>query len=257
MEFPFYLPLGDWRVHPHPVFEGLAYLLGFRVYLMLRKRRGDVVSKRNRWFVIIAAICGSAFGSRLLFWLIDPRVTLEHWNNPGFIMGGKTIVGAIIGGLIAVELTKKAVGIRARTGDLFALPLCIGIAIGRIGCFLTGLEDDTYGVATSLPWGIDFGDGIARHPTQLYEILVVIGIATWVVLRGRAPHRRGDLFLGFLWGYLFWRLLVEFIKPDHAWLGLTSIQWACLLTCLVYARDVPRIFGRRGPVLAPVSSGGE
>ena len=55
------------------------------------------------------------------------------------------------------------------TGDLLALPLVLGIAIGRIGCFLSGLEDQSYGVATALPWGVDFGDGVARHPTQLYE----------------------------------------------------------------------------------------
>ncbi len=47
---------------------------------------------------------------------------------------------------------KRIAGIRSRTGDLFAVPLCVGIAIGRIGCFLAGLADDTYGKPTSLPW---------------------------------------------------------------------------------------------------------
>jgi prolipoprotein diacylglyceryltransferase len=31
------------------------------------------------------------------------------------------------------------------TGDVFAYPLMIGITIGRIGCFLTRLTDQTYG----------------------------------------------------------------------------------------------------------------
>jgi len=91
-------------------------------------------------------------------------------------MGGKTIVGALIGGLLAVELIKRYIGFSTSTGDLYAIPLAVGIAIGRIGCFLTGLSDNTYGIPTSLPWGIDFGDGISRHPTQLYEIIFLAAL---------------------------------------------------------------------------------
>jgi phosphatidylglycerol:prolipoprotein diacylglycerol transferase len=76
-------------------------------------------------------------------------------------MGGKMIVGALMGGLLAVEWAKRRLGVTVRTGDLFALPLCAGIAIGRVGCFLTGLEDHTVGAHTTLPWGVDVGDGWA------------------------------------------------------------------------------------------------
>jgi phosphatidylglycerol:prolipoprotein diacylglycerol transferase len=89
-------------------------------------------------------------------------------------MGGKTIVGALIFGLISVELMKRYIGVRQSTGDLYAIPLALGIAIGRIGCFLTGLSDNTYGIPTTLPWAINFGDGIPRHPTQLYEIIFLM-----------------------------------------------------------------------------------
>jgi len=75
-------------------------------------------------------------------------------------MGGKTIVGALIFGLLTVEFVKRYIGLNQSTGDLYAIPLSLGIAIGRIGCFLTGLSDNTYGIPTSLPWGINFGDGI-------------------------------------------------------------------------------------------------
>ena len=89
-------------------------------------------------------------------------------------MGGKTIVGALIGGLITVEVTKRYIGFRTSTGDLYAIPLALGIAIGRVGCFLTGLSDNTYGSPTTLPWGINFDDGIPRHPTQFYEIAFLL-----------------------------------------------------------------------------------
>jgi len=91
-------------------------------------------------------------------------------------MGGKTIVGALIFGLISVELMKRYIGVRQSTGDLYAIPLALGIAIGRIGCFLTGLDDNTYGTPTTLPWAINFGDGIPRHPTQLYEIAFLVAL---------------------------------------------------------------------------------
>jgi len=89
-------------------------------------------------------------------------------------MGGKTIVGALVFGLIAVELFKRYIGLHQSTGDLYTIPLALGIAIGRIGCFLTGLSDNTYGTPAKLPWAIDFGDGIPRHPTQLYEIILLL-----------------------------------------------------------------------------------
>ena len=81
-------------------------------------------------------------------------MTWHNLHNPAYLVGGKTIVGALIGGLITVEIAKRYIGIQQSTGDLYAIPLALGIAIGRIGCFLTGLPDNTYGTATNLPWGI-------------------------------------------------------------------------------------------------------
>jgi len=107
-------------------------------------------------------------------------------------MGGKTIVGALVFGLIAVVLMKRYIGLRQSTGDLYAIPLALGIAIGRIGCFLTGLSDNTYGTPTNLPWAINFGDGIPRNPTQLYEIvflIVLIPCLYFVILSGAEASR--------------------------------------------------------------------
>jgi len=132
------------------------------------------------------------------------------------------------------------------------LPLCLGIAIGRVGCFLTGLADHTYGSPTSLPWGVDFGDGIPRHPVPLYEIAVLALIALWALRRRTEIAARGDLFKGFMIAYLSWRLLIDFMKPDPALvLGLSAIQIACLAGLVYYARDARRVFfGAPEPVAA-------
>jgi phosphatidylglycerol:prolipoprotein diacylglycerol transferase len=158
-------------------------------------------------------------------------------------------VGALVFGLFSVELMKCYVGIQPSTGDLYAIPLALGIAIGRVGCFLTGLTDNTYGTPTSLPWGVDFGDGIRRHPTQLYEAVFLIFLipALYAILRSLARRqefalfRAGDDFKFFMIAYLSFRLLCDFIKPyPRLFLGLGGIQWACAVVLPYYSGDILR-----------------
>lgn len=245
MSFPYYLPLGPLRLHPHLVFETLAYFFGYRVYLNLRKRSGDHLSTPDRMWIVAAAICGAAIGSKVLYWFSDPALTVQKWNDLFYLMGGKTVVGGLIGGLIAVEAAKRRLRIVTRTGDLFAIPLCVGIAIGRIGCFLSGMGDDTYGIQTELAWGIDFGDGIKRHPVQLYEIGWLCLLAAWLGWLATRPHREGDLFKWFMIGYFGFRLAVDFLKPGIPFAGMTSIQWACVFMLLYYCRDLPHLLARK------------
>lgn len=245
MQFPVYLQLGPLSLHPHRVFEVLAYFLGFRAYLGLRKRSGDFLPYSQRMWIVTAAIFGAALGSKILYWLVDPMTTLRNWNNPYYLMGGKTIVGGLMGGWIAVEGIKRYLKITQSTGDLFAIPLAVGTAIGRVGCFLSGIEDHTYGTPTQLPWGVDFGDGMLRHPTQLYEI-VWLGFLTLYLFRmTQRPHRKGDLFKGFMVGYLGFRLLCGFLSPTVRFAGLSAIQWTCLAALLYYRRDFPYLLRLR------------
>jgi phosphatidylglycerol---prolipoprotein diacylglyceryl transferase len=248
MSFPVYIHFGALRLHPHWIFETLAYALAFRLYLGLRRRQGDALDDANRWWIIAAAAAGAAVGSKVLYWFEDPRLTLLHCNDPLFLLGGKTMVGALIGGLLVVEWAKTRLGIARRTGDLFAVPLCVGIAVGRIGCFLTGVEDHTAGIATALPWSVNFGDGVLRHPAQPYEVLfaMILGVFLWH--RMRDPHGEGDIFRMFMFAYVAFRLACDFLKPGvrvHA--GLTSIQWACVAMVLYYSRDcLPRVAAPAG-----------
>lgn len=66
LTFPVWIPLGPWRLHPHWVLEAAAYFVGFRLYLAMRRRRGDGVPVANRWWAITAAAAGGALGSKLL-----------------------------------------------------------------------------------------------------------------------------------------------------------------------------------------------
>ena len=112
MSFPVYIPIGPWRIHPHLFFESLSYFIGFRVYLALRRRAGDTVIVPYRWATLSCAAAGAALGARGLAWLANPDAT---YDLTSVLLGGKTIVGGLIGGLIGVELVKLAMGIRRST----------------------------------------------------------------------------------------------------------------------------------------------
>jgi phosphatidylglycerol---prolipoprotein diacylglyceryl transferase len=220
----------------HPLFEALGYTGGYALYRHERTRRGDILTDERRWWIIAAAAIGALLGSRILGLLEYAPVHGFHLQQLFALTGGgKTIVGGLLGGWLAVELIKRLAHIRSRTGDLFAVPLCIGIAIGRIGCFFAGLADDTCGTPTTLPWGVNFGDGIPRHPTQLYEFVFLILLAFALHRYNARPHREGRTFRLFMTAYLSWRFLIDFIKPQPLFHGLNPIQWACLAGLLVLA----------------------
>ena len=246
MTFPVPIPVGPFTLHPHVVFDVLAYSIGFRLFRWERRRLGDTIDTRARWSVVAAAVFGAAIGSKLFFWLEDPAETLAHWNDLRFLLGGKTIVGGLIGGLAGVELEKRWTGLTRRTGDLFAMPIAAGIAIGRIGCFLSGLPDRTFGTPSALPWAVDFGDGIPRHPTQLYESAVMAVVAIVLGRLTRTPHREGDVFKLLMVTYFALRLGVDALKPEvRLLLGLSSLQWASVAVLVYYGDDVLR-WVRRG-----------
>lgn len=222
----------------HLVFELAAFAVGYTYFQRLRMGQGDPIPEPKRVWIIIGAAAGALLGSRVLGALEDPaKLAADGWAL--FIaFNNRTVVGGLLGGLVGVELTKKLIGVSTSSGDLFTYPLILGMMIGRVGCLLGGLEDNTYGTPTDLPWGIDMGDGVRRHPTNVYEILWLGGL--WLVLR--AIERRwtladGARFKLFMVGYLLFRLAVEAIKPQPIIaFGLSTIQWACAAGLLYYFR---------------------
>ena len=255
MSFPVYFYLGPLRLHPHFVLELAAYALGVYLALFRRLRKpatpnpqvlsSDLpeISPSQRTSVSVGALLGALTGAKLLVAFQHLNLLSSDWRMFLLVLlQGKTIVGALLGGLIGVEVTKKYIGVRRSTGDGFVYPVLWGMAIGRVGCFLTGLSDRTYGIATSLPWGVDFGDGIARHPTQLYEVAFLLLLFVVLRLYEQRPRREGDLFKFYMIAYLSFRLLIDLIKPEfRPLLGLSAIQMACVLGLVYYAKDALRI----------------
>src|SRR4030095_263146 len=103
VNFPVWLTVGAWTIHPHLFFELLGYAVGAVVFFALRKPPGDHIHTPDRWSIVTAAVLGAAIGSRLLFWMEDPAATAGYWRTAPEMLGGKTLVGALLGGWIAVE----------------------------------------------------------------------------------------------------------------------------------------------------------
>ena len=240
MDFPLQLKLGQTSIQLHILFESLAFFIGFRYFLYLRKLKADPIKDNNRIWIIIGATFGAFFFSRVLGALENPSIFFSPDTPLLYYYTSKTIVGGLLGGLLCVELIKLAIREKSSSGDPFVFPLMLAMVIGRIGCFTSGVYEPTFGIESSLPWAMNLGDGIMRHPVALYEILFLI--LFWAVLiqaRRRVSLNNGILFQYFMIGYLFFRFLIDFIKPAHVLpVHLSSIQLACLGGLIYYHKTI-------------------
>ncbi len=238
MQFPVNIHLGHTVIPVHLVCEVLAYAIGYRYYNYLRRHRHDPINDNQRMLIFIGAAAGAFLGSHLLGVLEDPAKLSQM--SVAYFMGNTTIIGGLLGGLIGVELIKKRIGVYTSSGDLMVYPIILSMMIGRMGCFLAGLTDGTYGVPSNLPWAIDMGDGVPRHPTNLYEMLFWLGL--WLALWKLEKHREltnGARFKIMMVSYLIFRLMVEFIKPAYFFnFGLSVLQLACLSGLMYYYRVI-------------------
>lgn len=149
----------------------------------------------------------------------------------------RSVLGGLAGAIIAVEAWKKTQGLEGSTGYIYALPLAAMIAIGRLGCLFSGLDDNTYGVPTGLRWGWDFGDGILRHPVALYESasMLILTVFFMIALWRRVawyPHLAFYIFAGV---YGAQRFAWEFLKPYPPMLGALNLFHVTCLAMMVYA----------------------
>lgn len=213
----------------HLVFDLLALISGVLISLWFRhkyafSRPVGITHNSQHHYYLLVLLLGLAIGS-LLF---------GTWNLHLAGQNGiaKSMVGGVFGAIMAAEIFKFFAGIRQSTGLYFIPGLIMFIVVGRVGCFLAGLPDFTYGTETSLPWGVDFGDGVKRHPVQLYESLTMLVFL--FILLGFYPRYptfwQAQGFYVFVPVYAGQRFVWEFIKPYSSVLyPFNLFQLLCLL----------------------------
>ncbi|HCS53353.1 prolipoprotein diacylglyceryl transferase family protein [Rubinisphaera sp.] len=202
--------------------------------LLLRRSQSQLPLTRQQKFAVgLGAFCGAMIGAKLPFAIAHAEGV---WALTSWISHGKTIVCGLVGGYFGVELAKSMTDVKVKTGDSFAVPVAVGIAIGRLACFQAGC---CYGTPTDLPWGIPFptasGPILPRHPTQIYEFSFhLIAAIVLFVLQSKGLFR-GQLMKLYIISYLGYRFLTEWIRPEPIWYGsLTAYQWGCLVLIPVF-----------------------
>jgi prolipoprotein diacylglyceryltransferase len=190
---------------------------------------------------VIALVTGAALGG---FGLGSLNLALS--GEPGL---ARSIVGALAGAIAAVELFKWVRGIAGSTGIIFVPAFATTVAIGRWGCFFAGLPDNTHGIPTSMPWAHDFGDGVLRHPVQVYESFAMLIFLVFALI---ALARQSEWFLrkGFyvmVLCYASQRFLWEFLKPYGTVVGPLNLFHLVSMGLVAYAVVMLGRDGNRRP----------
>ncbi len=211
----------------HLAFDALAWTAGAVTGVSLyRWRLKEVTTNIARvadrgYFVSLAvgAVIGAYLSGSLTFW------------SQGVFALAHSVAGALVGGIAAVEVYKLARGIRISTGVIFVGPFAAGVAVGRWGCLFAGPSDQTFGTPSSLPWAVEIGDGIARHPVQVYESFAMMAFLL-LFLQGLKTRARWAMQDGFYWlaiAYGVQRFVWEFLKPYPPMLGtLNHFHLLCI-----------------------------
>jgi len=211
----------------HLFFDLLAYAIGtLLVWKVFTKDKEAIESENLRYFYYTTLLTGAFLGA----FVLGTLNTYYSLTASTFILG-KSILGAIVGATLFAEIFKKITKIEGSTGAYFVPSLVVGIAIGRVGCFLSGLEDYTYGIETTFWTGYDFGDGLLRHPVQLYESLTMVlffGYLLYVYFKNIIYFEK-VIFYQFILLYAVQRFVWEFLKPyETVAFGLNVFQFFCL-----------------------------
>ncbi len=183
------------------VFNGWGFAVGAAVYFLESRRRGFNASQ-TRELALIGVVVGIVTATL--------GQSVYEWIRHGFAglpaAGGRTILVGVLGGWAAVEVAKWRLGIRQKTGALWALALPAGESVGRIGCWFHGC---CYGKVCHLPWAV-YQHEAWRHPTQFYlSVAAVINFA--VVFRFRD---RPEIFAISIFIWSMSRIIIEPLRES-------------------------------------------
>jgi phosphatidylglycerol:prolipoprotein diacylglycerol transferase len=237
---PILFNIGNFGVPAYSFFVLLGLLVGILVYYLEAKRQKKL--SENGFLIVFGALAGGIIGSKILQWLVDYPYFSNYFSNINFLVSGRTIIGGLIGGMVGSKITKKKLNIKEKRGNLFAPSIAIGVAIGRLGCFFRGC---CFGKPTNLPWGVDFGDKILRHPTQIYEsIFMLIMFIYLEKIKRNKNVKPGQLFKKLMVAYFIFRFFVEFLRVNLVvFAGLTIFQIISIIAIIFLVRgDLVSLF---------------
>lgn len=224
-----HIATAPWYHYVGDLAAWLAAFLGARWVYRRRRTSVEGLARQTAPGYFVSLALGAALGA----WLLGSLNTLRDAHP----VLSHSIAGALAGAIVAVELWKWTQGVRGSTGGPFVIPLALGIVVGRWGCLFAGLDDQTYGIATAMPWSVDLGDGVARHPVQIYESLAMatfLGIYWQALVKERVWATRHG-FHAFVLFYAVQRFAWEFLKPYPTLLGPFNVFHFVMIGLSIYA----------------------
>lgn len=224
---PVLFEIGKLQISSYSFFVLLGLIAGGLTYYLLTRRLNQ--TGERSFYIVVAGVVGGILGAKLPYWIFNFRAIIDQFPDIRPILTGRTITGGLIGGTLGVMFIKSRLGIKEKKGNLFAPAIAIGFAIGRVGCLMRGC---CYGTPTHLFTGMDFGDHLLRHPTQLYEIAFFMIFFVYSLSRVKtAPP--GHLFNLLINSYFILRFFEEFIRQnDTLYFGLSFFQYISILAII-------------------------
>lgn len=188
----------------------------------------------SRMFALwLGALLGAFVGAKLAY------VLAEGWRDfgqPDFLRRlatGKSILGALLGGYVSVELFKRALGYRQPTGDWFALIVPAGIALGRLGCWLNGCCLGRV-CETSTWWTVRDEYGLPRWPSVPLEFAFNLIALVVLAALGKARKFPGNLFHLYVIAYGLFRLFHEAFRDTPRLVGPLSGYSLLALSLVIF-----------------------
>lgn len=243
-----YIRIGPILLWTYGLTIGFAFVCAWRA-LEVNLRRHNLPDRLAQRIILLLVISGIV-GAKLYAVLEAPAQLLSHPFSSVFSSNGYTWFGGFLAGVTTLWFLAKHFNIPSLVLlDLASPCAALGYGIARLGCLLAG--DADYGIATSLPWGMSFPNGLVPtteyvHPTPIYECLagLIISYYLWRLGKRDLPH--GNILARYLLLTGTARFLVEFIRLNpRTILGLSNAQVASLL-CVVVGLI---LFGYNSPAL--------
>lgn len=240
---PVAFSIGSFKVHWYGIMYLLAFLGAWLVAMHRARQPEALVNKAQVENLItygaFGVILGGRFGYVVFYnfdyWMTDPLWLFRVWE------GGMSFHGGLIGVIVAMLIYAKRIG-RPFIGlmDFVAPMVPLGLGFGRLGNFI---GQELWGRVTDVPWAVVFPkamdpEGVARHPSQLYQAglegLLLFAIVFWFSAK---PRPRGAVSGIFLIAYGIFRFAIEFVRePDKGVAligGMTRGQLLCIPMLLV------------------------
>lgn len=209
------ISIGSIEIQSYIVF----YLFAYITVALLLKREFKKRNYSTKLFIgfFISGLFFGLIGSKL-YYVIDNwfEFTMNPYQTFFNISGSGWYGGFIFGGigiLIFLKVNKLPI---LKFLDILIPFVPVGQIFGRLGCFFEGC---CHGTPSNLPWAVLFPNSlyppnVKVHPTQLYEVIIYLAIAIFL-LRYRKNNLKDGKILGL---YLVLagtgRFFIEFIRTN-------------------------------------------